>query len=137
MPTAFPAIQNAATRPLFGAGVPTMPQMRDTLLDWFKTLTFVRVVKLQVNFQIEEKMLPITLSGVWEPLSGRTLEIKPEGQRSWNWQRLVTNSDVMLNTDDEIVADSVRYRIMQKNQWDSNGIVEYHLVQDYQGRGTA
>ena len=115
-----------------------MPNVRDTVLDWLRVLRFVKVVKLVQDFQTVEKELPIVLNGMWTPLTGQALDIKPEGQRGWIWQRLITTSDVALVPDDQIVTpNGVRYRVMHKGDWDANGIIEYHLVQDYQGRGTA
>lgn len=115
-----------------------MPNLRDAMLDWFTTLQFVKVVKLVVNFQIEEKELPIVLQGVWTPLTARQLAIKPEGQRAWIWKRLVTTTDVGFVPDDVVRApDSLSYRIMEQTAWDNNGITEYHLVQNYSGRTTA
>ena len=136
--SAFPVIQNASERPLFGGGTPTMPNLRDTSLDWFTILQFVKIVKLTVDFQIQEKELPITLSGVWTPLGSRKLAIKPEGQRSWIWKQLVTTSDAELAPDDVVRAqDGLTYRVMESTKWENNGLVEYHLVQNYTGRTTA
>ncbi len=135
----FPLIQNACERSLFDDGVPTMPNVRDALLDRFKTLQFNKTIKIQVDFQIQEKDKLIVLAGLWTPLQPSKLVIKPEGQRSWKWFQLITTSDVDFRTDDIVkdLADGITYRIMESSDWLNEGFVEYHLVQNYTGRTTA
>lgn len=136
IPTLFPAIQNACDRPLFGAGAPTMPNVRDTLLDRMSTLRFIRIVKNIVDFQTTESELPITLTGQWTNLSARQLAIKPEGQRRWKWKQLIATADFGLAPDDEISKDGVRFRCMAVFAWENEGVIAYDLVEDYQKGGT-
>ena len=127
---AFPPIFNAKDIPI-GSGVPTVPSVSTVLLDWFKTITFVRIIKEEVDYQVVEKLIPVTAKGVWQPLNSRELAVKPEGQRSWRWQKLLCTPAIALHPDDIVVADKIRYRVMGKLDWSENGYFEYHLTQDF------
>lgn len=146
----MPWIQNASTTPLF-ANTGTVPDMTDSLLDWFQPMTFGFVTKTVQDYQVVEVQQQITFMGIWMPLSGRELQMKPEGERQWNWIHLFSDATLNLITDDVITyitrnhsTDNpdasmnytpLQYRIMVKKQYQLYQYIEWHLVQDYSGSG--
>lgn len=115
----------------------TLPNMHDTLLDYFLPITFVRVTKEDVNFSVKETREEIECMGVVQPMSPQQLSIKPIGQREWKWYTIHAFPNLILNPDDiikfvNILADNENYRVMAKMDWKSYGYVEYHIVKDYE-----
>lgn len=132
--TAFPQIQNAASRPLF-TSAPTMPNMADCVQGWGSPIQFLRIIKNEVDFQITESVkqaftrLQLIVNGILVPLTPRQLLIKPEGERSWKWLSLTTTADVTMEPDDETVFEGMTFRVMGEALWRNNGLVCYHLLQ--------
>lgn len=111
----------------------TLPNMSGTLTDYFQSITFTKIVKTTVDFQLVEVENPITFQGVVQPFKARELSMKPEGQRKWKWQTIHALPGVPLSVDDVVVYGGLRYRIMQSNDYSRYGYVEYHAVEDYTG----
>ncbi len=110
-----------------------MPQMGDTLTGWEVPLTLVRIVQNVVEGELETTETTINFLGVWQPLSAERLELKPEGQRSWEWIWIHTKSSSLnLETADKVIFNSRRYKVMAKKDYGLNSFVEYELVRDYE-----
>ncbi len=123
-------ITNAKDQTLDPAG--GLPDMGDALRAWFRPLTFTVIEKTVVNFQNVEAETDYTTQGVKQPLDARKLEMKPEGQRGWDWQAIHTLPEPELFLDDVMVIGGVRYRVLGKWNWKDYGYIEYHVVQDTQ-----
>ena len=123
-------IVNANTRSVQDVYVP-VPNMRTTLNNWFQALALGKVIKQQVDHDIQESVVPIATRGMIQPLSAQQLALKPDGQRTWIWQMLHATIDLVLIPDDVVVIKGLRYRVMSKDDNTQYGYVEYHLVQDY------
>lgn len=132
--TAWPQIQNGASRPLF-TSAPTMPSLADTIQDWGSAIQFLRILKNEVDFQITESVqqaftrLRFIVNGMIVPLTPRQLMVKPEGERAWKWLSLTTTADVTMQPDDETVYEGINFRVMGEAVWRNNGLVCYHLLQ--------
>lgn len=123
-------ISNAKDSPLF-SGAGNLPNVQGALADWFQKLTFVKMKKEIVNFSVAETPVPYSFMGVRQPMSPRQLMIKPEGERSWDWQTIHAYPDLILENDDRIFFGGVPYRVMNKSDWKEYGYVEYQIVRDY------
>ena len=123
-------IINAKDKPLSYTG---LPQMGEVLPSWFQPLTFDLVTKTVVDYEVQEVRQTIQTQGVRQPMSAKQLEIKPEGQRAWQWETIHCLPDVKLKVDDIVIFDGVRYRVMQKWDWSEYGYLEYHIHQAYEG----
>ena len=123
-------IPSAATRTVQDAAN-ALPSMRGTLLGWFRPLTLIQIVKTVVDFETREVRREISCGGVIQPCGSEELKIKPEGQRTWNWQMLHTTPDVMLDNDEEFTIKGTRYRVMEQTDYSDYGYITYELVQDY------
>ncbi len=108
-----------------------LPSMRETLTGWFRPLILTRVTKKVVDFEVSETRVEVNCMGVIQPFGPRELKIKPEGERSWNWQMLHTTPDVALKNDEEFTIRGTRYRVMSQKNWTEYGYIAYELVQDY------
>lgn len=75
----------------------------------------------------------ISFTGVIQPLNPKLIELKPEGQRAWEWLQVHCTSGVLdLDTDDQIIYNQKNFKVMAVNDYSLNGYVEYHLIRDYQ-----
>jgi hypothetical protein len=110
----------------------SLPSVRSTLAGWFRPLVLGRVTKTMVDFEVKEVFREQGCRGVIQPHGPQELKLKPEGQRSWNWQLLHTTPDVNLETDERFKIKNTPFRVMSKQDWSEYGYVTYELVQDYQ-----
>lgn len=127
-------IGNAKNTPL-NVQTGTIPNVGGAMLDWFQPMVFTRVLKTTTGFQVIETALPISFRGVIQPLSGRKLMLKPEGQRAWNWQWLHADPSLSLDVDEVVNYLGVQTRIMSRKDYQIYGYVEYEIVQDWEGAG--
>lgn len=113
----------------------TFPDVGNAMQNWFQPMIFGIVSKETVGFQVIEQMQEISFKGVWQPLSARRLQLKPEGQRSWSWYWLHADPVLNLEVDSVIIYNSVQYRVMAKKNYSLNGYIEYELIEDFEGAG--
>lgn len=118
----------------------TIPNMGGALLDYMQQMTFTRITKSIVAFREVETSENINFWGVVQPLSGRQLEMKPEGQRKWNWisvhaQNDANNAVIDLAPDEIIIYLGIQYRVMSAKDYSNFSYSYYELVEDYTGEG--
>ena len=118
----------------------SIPNVGGALLDWFQQMTFTLVTKTTQAFQVIETATNINFLGIIQPLTGRQLALKPEGERRWNWisvhaQCADNNAIVNLKPDDVIIYLTKQYRIMLSKNYANYGYIYYELVEDYTGSG--
>lgn len=110
-----------------------MPNMRNTLNGWEVPLNLIRVKQSIVDGDAVKTEEFIRFLGVWQPLRDEELQFKPEGQRSWEWIWIHAKSGTLnLQTQDKIIFNNKRYKIMNIKDYSLNGFIEYHLVRDYE-----
>lgn len=110
-----------------------MPNMRTTLIGWEMPLTLVRLTQDIIDGDVSFAETVINFKGVWQPLKDEALELKPEGQRSWEWVWIhAQTSQLNLETGDKVIFNNKRYKVMQKKDYSLNGYVEYQLCRDYE-----
>ena len=73
-----------------------LPSVASALLGRFRPLSLGRVVKNVVEGEIVEVTQEFFCRGSIQPFGPQQLKIKPEGERSWNWQMLHTTPDIAL-----------------------------------------
>lgn len=111
----------------------SLPSMAGTITGWFRPLVLGRITKSIVEGETKEAVFEQRCRGVIQPFDDRKLKVKPEGQRSWNWQMLHTTPDVKLRNDEEFWIKGTPYRVMSQKDYSEYGYVAYELVQDYTG----
>ena len=110
-----------------------MPQMDTTLNGWEVLLTLIKVIQDVQDGELVTTEKQINFKGVWQPLRDEQLELKPEGQRSWEWIWIHARaSELNLETGDKVKFNNKRYKVVQKKDYSLNSFVEYHLCRDYE-----
>lgn len=111
-----------------------MPNMSNTLTGWETSIT-LEIVSQDVTSDGEATFTTqqVTFLGVVQPLRTEQLELKPEGQRSWEWLWIHAKSGTLnLHTADKILFNSKTYKVEGVKDYSLNGFVEYELVRDYE-----
>lgn len=127
-------IKNAADRPLF-ANTGTVPDLGEVLNTWYQPMIFTKVTKEVENFQNVEVALNVYFRGLWQPFNPRKLSMKPEGQRSWSWFTVHSDTTLVLHPDEVVKYLGTQYRVMGVYDYSLYNYFEYELVQDYSGSG--
>jgi len=128
-------IKTGSQTPLNQQPQGTLPNVEAAMTNWFQPIVFGIVTKTVEGFQVVENMVEISFRGVIQPLDGRKLELKPEGQRQWDW--LMVHSDPSLNLELDSILEylGTQYRVMSKKDYSQYGYVYYEIVNDYTGSG--
>lgn len=130
-------IQNGNAIPLnFQQG--TVPNMGESMTDWFQNLSFTQIVKTVVGFENFETPTTTNFWGVFMPLSPRDLKLLPEGQRAWTLYRLYAQPVLTLQVDDVVVFPQInnkQTRVMSREDYGLYSYVTYTLCQDWKGSG--
>lgn len=110
-----------------------MPQMGAAFAGWTKKITLLRVAQTVVAGLVEQSTLPFTFEGTVQPLHPKEIELKPEGQRAWEWLQVhcLTGAGD-LTTNDQVIYNGKTYKVMAVRDYSLNNYVEYHLAFDYQ-----
>lgn len=125
-------------KPIFNANSLTLdkitgslPNVSGALLDWFQPITFILIKKTTVNFKLVEERSNYTFMGVVESQTAQQLQMKPEGQRSWNYINVWALPNVALKVDEVFCYQEKEYRVLRKNDWSQYGYAEFECVEDY------
>ena len=109
-----------------------MPQMSQTLTGWEVPLTLIKIIQGVDEGDLVYTEERINFMGVWQPLRDEQLELKPEGQRSWEWIWIHAKSgELNLETADKVIFQNKIYKVETKKDYSLNGFVEYHLCRDF------
>ena len=73
------------------------------------------------------------MQGVMQPLKMEEINLKPEGQRAWEWYQLhVQANQVRIPVGKIVTFKNKKYKIMAMKDYSLNGYFEYHIVRDYE-----
>ena len=111
----------------------SVPNVADVVQGWLSSLTASRVSKTIEDGDVIETYSIIRFSGMIQPLSGIELEIKPEGERHWEWVKIYTDYSNFY-VDDCITIQGFNYRIRHKMPYEKYGygFYKYECVKDYE-----
>lgn len=110
-----------------------LPNMSKTLSGWESPLTLVKITQNVVKGDVVQNENEINFLGVWQPLRDDQLQFKPEGQRSWSWYWIHAKAGTLnLKTQDKIIFQGKRYKVMSVKDYSLNGYIEYEVILDYQ-----
>jgi len=142
-----------------------MPQMGAAFAGWAQTITIFKINQIVTDgfvkndngapYQFDQdgefneydvygqdwdqKAKPVTkvvFQGVIQPLSPKAIALKPEGQRAWTWLQIhCFAGSLNLTTNDRIIYNGSRYKVMAVLDYSLNNYIEYHVVRDYQNGG--
>ncbi len=110
-----------------------MPKISRAFNGWETNITLARITQTISNGLVIETQSNITFKGTVQPLSAEEINLKPEGQRSWQWLDIHCRSGSLnLSTNDRIIYSESKYKIMAIKDYSLNGYIEYHAVKDYE-----
>ena len=110
-----------------------MPNMRNTLTGWEVPLTLIKIAQSVVEGDVVKTEQKIDFLGVFQPLKDEELQFKPEGERSWEWYWIHAKSGTLnLKTQDKIIFQDKRYKVMSVKDYSLNGFIEYQIIRDYE-----
>ena len=110
---------------------PNLPQLSETVNNWFQNITLYLIAKTVPNFKVLETPTKISFQGNWQFVPAEALKIENMGERSWKYAKLWTQIGVAITTDDIIQYQGTNFRIIEKIDWTSSGYIEFSLVQDF------
>ena len=122
---------NNASNILLNQQSGTMPDCSTALDDWYQPMTFGVITKIVIDFQLVESVVEIQFMGVWQPLTGRKLDMRSEGQRKWSQWMLHSQLALDLKIDDIIIYLGIQYRVIVKKKYVLEQYQYYELVEDY------
>jgi hypothetical protein len=106
--------------------------MARTMRGWTNTTSVDRVVQDIVNHKSVETLTRISLKANFQPMPARTVNRKPEEQRSWKWWSIIVVEGPFLETDEIFIRSGKRFRIMSGNDWTESGFQKYEAIEDYE-----
>lgn len=110
-----------------------MPQLQNALAGWTSRITLNARRQCVEDGLVCMKDAPVTFQGMIQPLSPRSIQLKPEGQRDWTWLQIhAVSGSLNLKPNDQIIYNSVKYKIMAALDYSLNGYIEYHAANDFQ-----
>jgi hypothetical protein len=111
-----------------------MPNMRGVMNGWTRRMTLIKRQQKVVDSLVQNIDTPFTFRGMIQPLNPKSIMLKPEGERAFEWIQIHcrANDASLLNVNDEIVYLGKSYKIMAQYDYSLNGFMEYHAIKDYQ-----
>lgn len=111
-----------------------LPNMSGTIQGWFLDITFKYVTRIidedSADFSEETEQI-IKTKGVVRPPSAKDLKLMPEGAWAWEWLQIHCLPDVKLETNQFVIYDGKRYKVMDKKDYSKYGYVRYTLLEAY------
>lgn len=115
------------------ANLTNMPNMSTTLNGWEAPLSLIKITQSIIDGDAVKTEQVINFQGVWQPLRDEQLQFKPEGQRSWSWYWVHAKAGTLnLKTQDKVIFQGKRYKVMSVKDYSLNGFIEYELILDFQ-----
>lgn len=108
-----------------------MPQMSAAFDGWFVPITIDKVTQTVTAGLVTNNLAPVTFQGVIQPLSPRSLYLKPEGQRAFTWLQIhAIAGSLNLTSNDRIQYNGKFYKVMNSLDYSLNNYIEYHVIED-------
>lgn len=111
-----------------------LPNMSETIKSWFLNITFEYVTRTMDEESADittETTQTINTLGVVRPPSDKDLKILPEGTWAWEWLQLHCLPDVELETNQFVIYDNKKYKVMAKKDYTKYGYIRYTLLEAY------
>lgn len=111
-----------------------LPNMSETIKSWFLNITFeyvTRTISEDSADAVQETSQTINTMGVVRPPSTQELKLMPEGAWSWEWLQIHCLPDVNLETNQYVIYDDKKYKVMEKKDYTKYGYIRYTLLEAY------
>lgn len=131
--------------PVFSAGMKgtiadcqsALPSMRATVLGWFKPLVIGVVSTVIADEGEDDGLAQVTVrevrtSGVIQPGDDERLDVRSEGERSWESAILHVFPQLDVPTGTKLRINGRQFEVMGKKDYVQNGFIRYKLTQAFQ-----
>ena len=116
------------------ANLSNLPQLNRPIECWQIPITLIRIKQSIVEGDKVETQEQIEFRGVVQPMRAEDLQFKPENLRSWRWLWIHALAGTLnLQTNDKIIFNNVRYKVMAVKDYSIYSYIEYELVEDFGG----
>lgn len=110
-----------------------MPKVHAAFRGWESDVVLTIITQTNVDGFVQNVEKEIKFRGTVQPLKAQEIQLKPEGQRSFEWLQIHAQAgDTNLNTNDRIRYFGRDFKIMALNDYTANGFIEYHAVKDFE-----
>lgn len=110
-----------------------MPQMGSAFMGWGSPVVLKKIVQTIVDGLVISTETDISYKAVIQPLATEQIQLKPEGQRSWQWLQIhCVSGENNLKTNDLVSYNGTSYKIMAVRDYSLNNFIEYHAIADYE-----
>lgn len=110
-----------------------MPQMTAAFAGWSTRLSLAVIKQTVVDGFAKVTEEQFRFTGTVQPLDPEKVQLKPDGQRSWQWLQIhCIAGGLNLKTNDRIVYNERKYKVMAVLDYSLNNFVEYHCIEDYE-----
>ncbi len=110
-----------------------MPQMDFAFANWLNLISIIKVTQNVVDGFVEDTSEVIIFKGAIQPLKPNLIQLKPEGQRAFEWLQIhCFASSLNLVPNDRIIWQENKYKVMAQNDYSLNNYIEYHVIKDYE-----
>lgn len=110
-----------------------MPKVGSLAISMFSdVLTLVKNRQTMSEGDVVTVQTKTAFKGAIQPLQAKQIEMKPIGQRAWSWWQIhcvASVKDVTVN--DSIIFQKKTYKVMEVMQYERNGYIEYHVVEQF------
>lgn len=110
---------------------PALPNVSGAVQAWSQPLVVVIVAKKQEDYLTKESRSTVKTRGAFMPMKTQQVVMKVEGERAWRWFSLFCSPTLELGTDDVVLIENVKCRVMGKKDFSQYGYFEYELIEDY------
>lgn len=125
-------ILNGKDQPL-SSGNNFVPDVGNGVMQFMQNVVVGVMQKVNLNGYTSEIPLYKKTMAVKQSFTSRQLQIKPEGQRGWQWYKIHMLNNIKLKLDDRFLMNAVKYRVMRSSEYTEYGYTEYEVIEDYQG----
>lgn len=108
-----------------------LPNMSSTIVGWFQKITFGVVARNTEDWDDKESITNVSTMGVVQPYRPTQLEIEEAGTRSWGWQMIHCLPDFVLENNQFIYYEGVKYKVMHNLPYDKYGYRQYTICEAY------
>lgn len=125
--------------PIIGAGrqsitegFASQPNLAGVMSGWCRPITLVTVREIITSGGLVERdERQVETFGMKQPMPEK-LVIQKDGDRSWRWHILNTTTCLRVKTNDIVIIQGDRYKVMTARDYSENGFYEHELIEDFQ-----
>lgn len=112
-------------------GQSKLPNMSQTIKDWFQPVTFGVVKTEIVDYERQITVENVNTQGVVQPYKPEPLEIQQAGVQSWSWLMIHCLPDLQLSNNDFIFYENTKYKVLMRSDYSKYGYMQYIVCEAF------